>query len=75
MKKKYRKPTVETVRIDAPNVLFSGSPDDDDGLFSRGGNGPGSHGKACEHGSATNRPKTLALLLVFHFVEGQLIQS
>ena len=51
MKKKYGKPTVETVRIDAPNVLFSGSPDDDDELFSRGGNGPGSHGKACEHGS------------------------
>ena len=51
MKKRYEKPWIETVRMDAHTVLLSESSSDDEDLFTRGGHGPGSHGKACEHGS------------------------
>ena len=45
MKKKYTKPTIESIKLDPPKVLFDGSPDDES---SGNGNGHG-HGKACEH--------------------------
>ena len=45
MKKKYKKPTLEAIKLDPPKVLFDGSPDDESS-----GHGPGINGKACENG-------------------------
>ena len=42
MKKEYKKPTMEVLKIDAAAALLQDSSPD---------SGPDAHGKACEHGS------------------------